>query len=59
MDADLNETGGATATVEQRGNRGSGREPRTDAFVGSENPYKVKAYRRAAARIRTFAESFD
>jgi DNA polymerase (family 10) len=24
-----------------------------------ENPYKVKAYRRAAARIRTFAESLD
>ena len=25
----------------------------------NENPYKVKAYRRAAARIRTFAESLD
>lgn len=25
--------------------------------AGKENPYKVKAYRRAAARIRTFAES--
>src|SRR3954453_2953542 len=24
-----------------------------------ENPYKVKAYRRAAARIRTFGESLD
>src|SRR5690242_3156567 len=24
-----------------------------------ENPYKVKAYRRAAASIRTFAESLD
>jgi DNA polymerase (family 10) len=27
--------------------------------AGKENPYKVKAYQRAAARIRTFSESID
>jgi DNA polymerase (family X) len=27
--------------------------------AGKENPYKIKAYRRAAGRIRTFSESLD
>lgn len=27
--------------------------------AGKENPYKVKAYQRAAARLRTFSESID
>ncbi|HEX3876321.1 MAG TPA: PHP domain-containing protein [Bryobacteraceae bacterium] len=27
--------------------------------AGKENPYKIKAYQRAAARIRTFSESID
>src|SRR3954452_18300707 len=27
--------------------------------AGKENPYKVKAYQRAAARLRTFSESVD
>jgi len=27
--------------------------------AGKENPYKIKAYQRAAARIRTFSESLD
>jgi Helix-hairpin-helix domain len=27
--------------------------------AGKENPYKVKAYQRAAARIRTWSESID
>ena len=27
--------------------------------AGKANPYKVKAYRRAAARLRTFSESID
>jgi DNA polymerase/3'-5' exonuclease PolX len=27
--------------------------------AGKENPYKVKAYQRAAQRIRTFSDSID
>src|ERR1041385_7988748 len=27
--------------------------------AGKENPYKIKAYQRAAARIRKFSESID